>query len=81
MSVNTSPWRESFKDLISNNDESAIALQGFRHREGMTQAHLGKLIGVHQANISLMEKGKRAIGKNLAKRLAEIFKTDYRVFL
>lgn len=59
----------------------AIALKGFRIREGLTQASLGSQLGIAQTNISQMELGKRPIGKALAKKFAEYFKTDYRLFL
>jgi plasmid maintenance system antidote protein VapI len=56
-------------------------LRGARHREGLTQARLAVLIGVKPIHISEMEKGKRAIGKDMAKRLAQVLHTSYRVFL
>lgn len=59
----------------------AVALNGLRHRECLTQTELGEMIGVEQTNISKMEHGKRPIGKTLAKRIAKIFHTDYRIFL
>lgn len=59
----------------------AISLAGLRNREGLTQKQLGELIDVKQANISLMERGLRPIGKNIAHRLAKVFKVDYRMFL
>lgn len=59
----------------------AIVLKGLRHREGLTQTQIGNVLGIPQANISQMENGKRAIGKKLAKRFAELFHTDYRLFL
>lgn len=59
----------------------AISLAGLRYRENLTQKQLGEMIGVKQSNISLMERGLRVIGKNIAKRLAKVFKTDYRIFL
>lgn len=59
----------------------SVILRGLRNREGFTQAQLGELTGIAQTNISQMERGVRAIGKQLAKRFAEFFKTDYRVFL
>jgi len=34
-----------------------------------------------QPNISAMEKGERPIGKNLAKKLGELFNIGYKVFL
>jgi len=70
-----------FKEVYGNMPEGAVYLSGLRYREDLTQKELGELIGVAQSNISLMEKGLRPIGKNIAKRLAEVFKTDYRLFL
>jgi len=61
--------------------EWATYLKGLRLREGLSQLALGNLLGINQANISLMEQGKRPIGKNLARRLADFFKTDYRMFI
>ena len=52
-----------------------------REGAGLTQAQLADKLKIPQSNISQIETGKRAVGKNLAKRLARIFKLDYRVFL
>lgn len=59
----------------------AIALRGLRQREGLTQVEMGKMLGIPQGNLSQMEHGKRPIGKQMAKRLANLFKTDYHLFL
>lgn len=59
----------------------AIAFCGLRHREGLTQVKIGSMLGIPQGNISQIEHGKRPIGKQIAKRIAELFKTDYRLFL
>uniref|UniRef100_A0A7C3SHY6 XRE family transcriptional regulator n=1 Tax=Desulfobacca acetoxidans TaxID=60893 RepID=A0A7C3SHY6_9BACT len=56
-------------------------LRGARHRERLTQAQLAGKIGVKASHISEMEKGKRPIGKDMAKRLAQALHTSYRVFL
>jgi len=56
-------------------------LRGARHREGLTQAQLAAMIGVKPSHISEMEKGKRPIGKDMAKRLAKALNTSYQVFL
>ncbi len=61
--------------------EWAVVLRGFRYRDNLTQEALGELLGIAQTNISKMERGKRQIGKDIAKRLAKVFKTDYRMFL
>jgi transcriptional regulator with XRE-family HTH domain len=37
---------------------------------------MGLLLGISQGNISHMEHGKRSIGKQIAKKLAALFKTD-----
>ena len=56
-------------------------LRGARHREGLTQAQLAAMIGAKPSHISEMEKGKRPIGKALAKRLAKALHASYQVFL
>ena len=56
-------------------------LRGFRDREEMTQAKLAAEVGVKATHISEMERGKRPIGKDMAKRLAKVFKVNYQVFL
>ncbi len=56
-------------------------LKGARYREGLTQAQLAAKVGVKATNISEMERGKRPIGKEMAKRLAKVLNTQYQVFL
>jgi DNA-binding XRE family transcriptional regulator len=75
------PWREVFKEEIEKYSEAGLMLRGSRHKESLTQNELAKAIGISQHHISEMENGKRSIGKEMAKRLAEFFKTDYRIFL
>ncbi len=67
---------EVFPDM-----QPGMILRGARIREGLTQARLAVLIGVKPSHISEMEKGKRPIGKDMAKRLAQALHTSYRVFL
>ena len=67
---------EVFPDL-----HQGSAIRGLRLREGLTQEQLAHLLGVKRPNLSEMENGKRPIGKNMAKRLAQVLKTDYKVFL
>ena len=65
-----------------NEDESpGVILTGARYREGFTQKELSKLTGIPQAHISAMENSKRSIGVIIAKKLAKVLNTDYRVFL
>lgn len=56
-------------------------LRGLRYREGLTQAKLAALVGVKPAHISDMERGRRPIGKEMAKRLGKALKTGYKIFL
>ena len=72
---------EFFEKSFKNRPKWSVILAGARKRDGLTQKELGELIGVSQYNISKMEKGHRPIGKNIAQRLAKVFKTDYRLFL
>ena len=59
----------------------ASALRGYRYREDLKQDELAKLLGTKQSYISALENAKEPIGKAMAKKLAEIFKTNYRFFL
>ena len=63
-------------------NSGGVALRGARGKEGVTQKQLAALVGIAQHHISEMENGKRPIGKETAKRLAEALGiSDYRVFL
>jgi DNA-binding XRE family transcriptional regulator len=70
------PLAEVFPDL-----HPGSAIRGLRLREGLTQEQLAGRLGIKRNNLSEMENGKRPIGKNMAKRLAEILHTNYKVFL
>ncbi|MBU5611685.1 helix-turn-helix domain-containing protein [Geomonas azotofigens] len=58
-----------------------VAIRGARGKEGLTQRQLAELTGIAQHHISEMENGKRPIGKETARRLADALNIDYRVFL
>ncbi len=74
-------WREISKKEILQFSEGGVMLRGCRYKKDITQLKLSKSIGVSQHHISEMENGKRPIGKEMAKRLADFFETDYRIFL
>ena len=61
--------------------ESQVALRAYRTREDLTQKQLSELTGIPQHHISEMENGKRSIGKERAKKLAEALHCDYRQLL
>ncbi len=73
----TTAWfRETAKGITPGD-----RLDAERFKRSMTQVHLSELTGIPQHQISEIENGKRSIGKSRAKKLAEVFKVDYRLFL
>jgi hypothetical protein len=78
--TDSSPWQEAFPG-ITKDHLPGISLQGARTREGLTQTRLSELTGIPQRHLSMMENGKRPLGKKNARLLAKILKVDYRVFL
>ena len=70
-----------FGDLFKEHGKAGVLLAGLRHREGLTQREFAAILNITQTNLSAMENGKRNIGKELAKRIANKFKLDYRIFL
>lgn len=70
---------EVFPEYIGREQE--VALRAYRNREGLTQKRLAELTGIPQHHISEMENGKRSIGKERAKKLAEALHCDYRQLL
>jgi DNA-binding XRE family transcriptional regulator len=74
------PLGEAFPGYTEN--PLGMALRGARSREGVTQRQLSDVTGIPQRHISEMECGKRQIGRERAKKLAEALQVpDYRVFL
>lgn len=74
------PWRDAFPGY-RDSDLPGVSLLGARTREGLTQTRLAELTGIPQRHISMMETGKRPIGKKHARFLAKVLNVDYRVFL
>lgn len=70
-----------FSDLTQEYGEPGVLLKGLRYREGLSQIEFAKKLNIGQTNLSAMENGRRAIGKELAKRIADLFGVDYRIFL
>ena len=78
--VQSIPWREAFPEH-KDEDIPAVSFRAARRREGLTQKEVSELADIPQAHISLMERGKMAIGVTRAKRLAKALNTGYKVFL
>jgi len=72
---------EVFSEQHAKHGKAGTVLRGLRARDELTQVQLAKKLGVTQGDVSAMENGRRSIGKSMAKRLAKVFKADYRVFL
>lgn len=75
------PADEVFKDLDEKYGKTGTTIRGLRVRDGITQKNLAQKLAIHQTHISQIENGKRVVGKNLARKLAKVFRTDYRLFL
>src|SRR5690348_5420984 len=59
------PWRDAFKEMFGDESHASVNLRGLRYREDMTQAQLGKALGIGQSNVSKFERGKRLITRKL----------------
>lgn len=68
-------------DEYARAGKAATVLRGYRTRDGLTQQRLAVLLGCTQGDVSAMENARRPIGRAMARKLARIFETDYRVFL
>ncbi len=51
-------------------------LRTYRQMQKMTQSELAEKLGIVKQNVSNMENGKRTISKDMAKKLAKIFRTS-----
>jgi DNA-binding XRE family transcriptional regulator len=74
------PWRLAFPEF----DEKSlpgVVLAGARGKEGITQRELAGRVGIPQRHLSEMERSKRPIGKEVAKKLAKALDIDYRALL
>ena len=63
------------------NHHGGDAIRGLRYRECLTQKQLAEKMGISVQNLSNMEHGRRPIGKDMARRLAKVLNTDWRLFL
>lgn len=73
------PWRQAFPEYDEKTLPGAV-LAGARGKEGITQRELARRVGLPQRHISEMERGKRPIGKEMAKKFGKALHIDYRVF-
>lgn len=74
------PWQEAFPPLDEATRPGRM-LRAARTKEDVTQLQLATLTGIPQRHLSEMERGKRGIGKERAKKLAAVLQVNYRLFL
>ena len=75
----STPWRDALG--YTDTELPGVFLSGARYREGLTQMELAERTGIPRRHISEMENGKRPIGKQTARKLAEVLNVDARRFL
>ena len=75
------PAEEVFPNIQDPAKRIGIIFRGLRFKNNLTQAEVAKRLGLDQSDVSKIEKGKRPIGKVLAKKIAKEFGIDYRRLL
>ena len=71
----------NFPDIHDPEKRRFIVFRSIRTKTGLTQEQLASCLGISQADVSKIERGKRTIGKALAKKIEKEFEIDYRRFL
>ena len=86
--VQLDSWKEETRVLgeITKKDESykyapSALLRKLRETAQTSQVELAEMLGIHRANLTAIENGRRSIGKKLAMKLGKIFEIDYKRFL
>jgi DNA-binding XRE family transcriptional regulator len=78
LNVFDTPWFSSIDSRLHPGENLRI----YRENTGLTQAELGKKLGnISRQNISSMEKGKRGISKEIAKKLAHVLNAPIARFI
>lgn len=77
----TIPAEEAFPEIKDPVKRIGIIFRGIRFKHSLTQAEVAKRLGLDQSDVSKIEKGKRPIGKALAKKIEQEFGIDYRRLL
>ena len=72
---------EVFPNLKDSEKRIGLIFRGIRLKNNLTQNEIAERLGIDQSDVSKIEKGKRSIGKALAKKIEKEFGMDYRRFL
>lgn len=75
------PAEEVFPNIKDPAKRIGIIFRGIRFKHNLTQAEVAKKLGLDQSDVSKIEKGKRPVGKALAKKIEKEFGIDYHRFL
>ena len=75
------PAEDVFPDIKDPAKRIGIVFRGIRFKHNLTQAEVAKKLGLDQSDVSKIEKGKRPVGKALAKKIEKEFGIDYHRFL
>jgi DNA-binding XRE family transcriptional regulator len=75
------PAEDVFPNIKDPAKRIGIIFRGIRFKHNLTQAEVAKKLGLDQSDVSKIEKGKRPIGKALAKKIEKEFGIDYHRFL
>lgn len=81
LSEESIPVSNIFPELKDPQKRIGIIFRGIRSKNNLTQAEVAKRLGVDQSDVSKIERGKRSIGKALAKKIEKQFGIDYRRLL
>ena len=78
VNIRETAWYKEISAKITPGDR----IRAMRLKFGLTQTELAKMIGeIPKQHVSNMETGQRGISKDMAKKLAEIFKTTADKFI
>ncbi len=77
LEIKKTEWYQDLKSKITPADNLKI----YRQNKGLSQGKLAKIIGVLPSNISEMERGKRGISKDVAKKLSIVLETRTEKFI
>lgn len=75
------PAEDVFPNIKDPAKRIGIIFRGIRYKHNLTQVELAQKLGLDQSDVSKIEKGKRPIGKALAKKIEKKFGIDYHRFL
>ena len=72
---------EEVVEEVSPEKTSSAALYRLRLHQKLTQKQLADRVGIRQHHLSEMENGKRVIGKEMAKKLANVLNANWRILV